>query len=141
MSELEAMSALSPATKPLVLIASTDRRARMVFRLRLEGDGFEMVECSTADEAWQQIEEGGVSVTILDVALSGTTMSGADVISRVASAFPGMAVVVLGVKDEQQAEQIRRTHQRLRCLESPAASDMVARAVKELLNPQGVARP
>jgi len=104
MSDLEAMRALSPATKPLVRIASADRRARMVFRLRLEGDGFQVVECSTADEARQRIEEGGVSVTILDVALSGTTMSGADVISRVASTFPRMAVVVLGVKDEQQAD-------------------------------------
>ena len=112
----------------------------MVFRLRLEGDGLQAVESSTADEAWQRIGEGGVSAAVLDVALSGTTMSGDDVLARIASAFPGMAVVVLGVKDEQQADGLSRTHQRLQCLQSPAAPDMVARVVKELLNPQWVAR-
>ncbi|MCY3017736.1 MAG: response regulator, partial [Planctomycetota bacterium] len=128
------------AAKPLVLIASGDKRARMVFRLRLEGDGLQVFECGTADDAWQRIKVGGVSVTILDMALPGESMSGADVLSMIASSSPGMAVVVLGVKDEQEAERLRRTHRRLRCLESPAAPDMVARVVKELLNPQGVAR-
>ena len=61
-------------------------------------------------------------------------------LDRIAFAFPGMAVVVLGVKDDPNAEQLCRTHQRLQCAQSPAAPDMVARVVQELLNPQWVAR-
>ncbi|MCY3017730.1 MAG: response regulator [Planctomycetota bacterium] len=125
------------AAKQLILIADADKRARMVFRLRLEGNGFQVVECGTADEAWQRIEAGGVSVTILDIALPGESMSGADVISRITSTSPGMAVVVLGVKDEAWADHLRRTLQRSQYLESPAPADRVARAVKELLSPQG----
>jgi hypothetical protein len=73
------------------------------------------------------------------MALSGTSLSATDVLSMIASS-PRMAVVALGVKDERQAEQLRRAHRRPQCLASPAAPNVVVCVVRELLNPHGVAR-
>jgi CheY-like chemotaxis protein len=119
------------ATKPLILIADDDKRARMVFRLRIEEAGFSTVECSSGDEAWQRIQQGGVAVVILDMKMPG--MHGLEVLAQMAEKCASVPVIICSAYDQLQDEFVVKSYPKLRYLVKPIAPEMLVRAIRELL--------
>jgi len=118
-------------TKPLILIADDDKRARMVFRLRIEEAGFTTVECGTGDEAWERIQQGGVALAVLDMKMPG--LHGLEVLANIADKCPGLPVVICSAYDQLQDEFVVRSYPRLKYLVKPLAPEKLVGAIKELL--------
>ena len=60
-----------PASKPRALVVDDDPALRMLCRVNLELDGFEVLEAATIDEAEAAVRGGGIDVALLDVHLAG----------------------------------------------------------------------
>jgi DNA-binding response OmpR family regulator len=60
-----------PASKPRALVVDDDPALRMLCRVNLELDGFEVLEASTIAEAEAAAREGHIDVALLDVHLAG----------------------------------------------------------------------
>lgn len=123
--------------KPLILIADDDRRARMVFRIRIEEAGYETVECGTGDEAWSRIEQGGVALAVLDMKMPG--LHGLEVLSNISEKRPGMPVVICTAYDQLQEEFAVKTYPKLKYLVKPIAPESLLQAIRELLGAKSTA--
>ncbi len=117
--------------RPLVLIADDDKRIRMIFRLRVEEAGMSVVECGTGDEAWQRIQEGGLSLVVLDMKMPG--LHGLEVLSAMADKQISLPIVVCSAYDQLQDEFVIRTHPHLKYLVKPVAPEALVAAIRELL--------
>jgi putative two-component system response regulator len=78
--------------KPAVLIVDDQPTARTTMRRAL-CDSYDCREASSADEALEILSRGGVSVVLLDLKLGGE--DGLDVLRRLASTLPEVAVVIV----------------------------------------------
>jgi DNA-binding NtrC family response regulator len=124
-------------SKPLILIADDDRRARMVFRIRIEEAGYEAVECGTGDEAWERIRQGGVALAVLDMKMPG--LHGLEVLSNISDKCPGLPVVICTAYDQLREEYAVKTFPNLRYLVKPIAPQSLVEAIGELLAPKNTA--
>jgi DNA-binding response OmpR family regulator len=59
------------ASRPRALVVDDDAALRMLVRVNLELDGFDVVEASTIEEADEAAREGAIDVALLDVHLKG----------------------------------------------------------------------
>lgn len=117
--------------KPIILLADDDRRARMVFRMRLEDAGLTVIEVGSGSEAWEKIQAGGLSLAVLDMKMPG--LHGLEVLSHMADKQMPLPVVICTAYDQLEDEFVVQTHPRLKYLVKPIAPEMMIKAIKELL--------
>ena len=118
--------------RPVILIADDDKRIRMVFRLRMEESGLTVVECSDGTEAWERIQQGDISLAVLDMKMPG--LHGLEVLSRMADKQFRIPVIVCSAYDQLKDEFVVQTYPRLRYLVKPVAPEQLVGSIKELLN-------
>jgi len=119
------------ARKGTILLADDDKRARMVFRLRLEEAGFSTVEVGTGTEAWERIQQGGIAAAVLDMKMPG--LHGLEVLSHIADKQLGLPIVICTAYDQLEDEFIVQTYPKLKYLVKPIAPEMLVNSIKELL--------
>ncbi|HLX60069.1 MAG TPA: response regulator [Planctomycetota bacterium] len=117
--------------RPVVLIADDDKRIRMVFRLRMEESGLTVVECQDGTEAWERIQQGDISLAVLDMKMPG--LHGLEVLSRMADKQYRIPVIVCSAYDQLKDEFVVQTYPRLRYLVKPVAPEQLVGSIKELL--------
>jgi CheY-like chemotaxis protein len=117
--------------RPVVLIADDDKRIRMVFRLRMEESGLTVIECADGTEAWDRIQQGDISLAVLDMKMPG--LHGLEVLSRMADKQFRIPVIVCSAYDQLKDEFIVQTYPRLRYLVKPVAPEQLVGSIKELL--------
>jgi CheY-like chemotaxis protein len=117
--------------RPVVLIADDDKRIRMVFRLRMEESGMNVIECADGTEAWDRIQQGDISLAVLDMKMPG--LHGLEVLSRMADKQFRIPVIVCSAYDQLKDEFIVQTYPRLRYLVKPVAPEQLVGSIKELL--------
>ena len=126
----EAIKPAQDTTRPTVLIAEDDSRARMVYRLKLEEAGYNVVDAVDGNDAWQQIKSGAVSAVVLDVKMPG--ISGLEIIQRMQSSRNYLPVVVVTSFSDMRDEFAIQVYPKLRYLVKPVAPDKIAQALHEL---------
>jgi CheY-like chemotaxis protein len=114
-----------------VLLADDDKRARLVFRLRLEEAGFSTVEVGSGTEAWDRIQQGGLAAAVLDMKMPG--LHGLDVLSRVSDKKLGLPIVICTAYDQLDEEYVVKTYAKLKYLVKPIAPETLVSAVKDLV--------
>ena len=117
--------------RPTVLIADDDKRIRMVFRLRMEESGMTVVECADGTEAWDRIQQGDITLAVLDMKMPG--LHGLEVLSRMADKQFRIPVIVCSAYDQLKDEFVVQTYPRLRYLVKPVAPEQLVGSIKELL--------
>ena len=117
-------------TRPTVLIAEDDSRARMVYRLKLEEAGYNVVDAVDGNDAWQQIKSGAVSAVVLDVKMPG--ISGLEIIQRMQSSRNYLPVVVVTSFSDMRDEFAIQVYPKLRYLVKPVAPEKIVQALHEL---------
>ena len=117
--------------RPVILLADDDKRIRMVFRLRMEEAGLNVVEASDGTEAWERIQQGDVSLAVLDMKMPG--LHGLEVLSRMADKQCRIPVIVCSAYDQLKDEFVVQTYPRLRYLVKPVAPEQLVGSIKELL--------
>lgn len=122
---------LSGDLRPLIVLAEDDKRARMVFRLRLEEAGFAVLECGTGTEAWERILGGGIVAAVLDMKMPG--MHGLEVLKNMVNNHISIPVVVCTAYDQLEDEFVVQTYPKLRYLVKPIAPETMVTALRELL--------
>jgi CheY-like chemotaxis protein len=118
-------------SKPVVLLADDDKRIRMVFRLRLEAAGYSVVEVGDGEEAFKRLEQGGISLAVLDMKMPG--LHGLEILSRMVDRQIRIPVIVCSAYDQLENEFVVQTHQNLKYLVKPVAPDSLIAAARELL--------
>lgn len=118
------------ANKPLVLIADDDKRARMVYKLRIEAAGFMTIECEDGAQAWERIQQGGINAVVLDMKMPG--MHGLEVLSNMAAQPEQVPVVVCSAYDQLNDEFVVKSYSKLKYLTKPVAPDRLVAALREL---------
>ncbi len=126
----EAIKPAQDTTRPTVLIAEDDSRARMVYRLKLEEAGYNVVDAVDGNDAWQQIKSGAVSAVVLDVKMPG--ISGLEIIQRMQSSRNYLPVVVVTSFSDMRDEFAIQVYPKLRYLVKPVAPDKIVQALHEL---------
>ena len=126
----EAIKPAQNTTRPTVLIAEDDSRARMVYRLKLEEAGYNVVDAVDGNDAWQQIKSGAVSAVVLDVKMPG--ISGLEIIQRMQSSRNYLPVVVVTSFSDMRDEFAIQVYPKLRYLVKPVAPEKIAQALHEL---------
>lgn len=114
-----------------VLVADDDKRVRMVFRIKLEQQGFNVLEAPDGADAWRRLEAGGVDALVLDMKMPG--MHGLEVLSRLADAGKDLPVVICTAYDRLDDEFVVATYPRLRYLTKPVDADKLAQTLLNLL--------
>ena len=115
----------------IVLVAEDDARARMIYQKKLEDNGFESIEVSNGNDAWEQLERGGIYAVILDIKLSG--MDGLEILSRMRRKDMNVPVVICTSYSHIEDEFAVRTYPRLKFLVKPCAPDQIIDAIRELV--------
>lgn len=118
------------ASKPIVLIADDDKRARMVYKLRIEAAGFMTIECEDGAQAWERIQQGGINAVVLDMKMPG--MHGLEVLSNMAAMADQVPVVVCSAYDQLNDEFVVKSYSKLKYLTKPVAPDRLVAALREL---------
>ena len=118
-------------SKPVVLLADDDKRIRMVFRLRLEGAGYSVLEVGDGEEAWKLLQQGGISLAVLDMKMPG--LHGLEVLSHMVDRQIKIPVIVCSAYDQLENEFVVQTYQNLKYLVKPVAPDSLIAAARELL--------
>jgi CheY-like chemotaxis protein len=124
---------LAPS-RPMVLLADDDKRARMVYRLRVEGAGYATIECEDGREAWERIQQGGIDAVVLDMKMPG--MHGLEVLSAMAAMPETIPVVVCSAYDQLGDEFVVKTYPKLRYITKPVAPDKLVATLRELIQPK-----
>lgn len=117
--------------RPTILIADDDKRIRMVFRLRMEESGLSVVECADGTEAWDRIQQGDISLAVLDMKMPG--LHGLEVLSRMADKQFRIPVIVCSAYDQLKDEFVVQTYPKLRYLVKPVAPEQLVGSIKDLL--------
>jgi CheY-like chemotaxis protein len=117
--------------RPTVLVADDDKRIRMVFRLKLEEQGFTVVEAADGQEAWKRLELGGIAAVVLDMKMPG--LHGLEILSRLADTGKILPVVVCTAYDRLDDEFVVATYPKLRYLTKPVDAAHLAETVSNLL--------
>lgn len=118
-------------TRPLILIADDDKRIRMVFRLRIEEAGYDVVECGDGNEAWERIQQGELALIVLDMKMPG--LHGLEVLSRMVDKQLKIPVIVCSAYDQLEDEFVVQTYPSLRYLVKPISPETLVNTIKELL--------
>lgn len=117
--------------RPTILIADDDKRIRMVFRLRMEESGLSVIECADGTEAWERIQQGDISLAVLDMKMPG--LHGLEVLSRMADKQYRIPVIVCSAYDQLKDEFVVQTYPKLRYLVKPVAPEQLVGSIKDLL--------
>ncbi|HOX07914.1 MAG TPA: response regulator [Planctomycetota bacterium] len=127
-----AESLLGPSVvRPTILLADDDKRIRMVYRLKLEEKGFNVLEAADGQEAWKRLEAGGISAAVLDMKMPG--LHGLEILSRLADSGKDLPVVICTAYDRLDDEFVVATYPRLRYLTKPVDGDQLASTLNNLL--------
>lgn len=85
----------SAESRRTVLIADDEESVRLLVKVTIEGDDFNVVEATDGDEAWSLIQEFKPCLVLLDVRMPGRT--GLEVLSAIRSdtSLAGTKVIIL----------------------------------------------
>ena len=81
------------STRPCVLIVDDERAHRIMLRAHLEGQGWSVKEAAEGQAALKALEEGGVSLMLLDIVMP--RMGGMEVLERVRQMHPSLPVLMM----------------------------------------------
>ena len=127
-----------PATAPQkqgplpqrILIAEDDQRIRMIYKLKLEKQGYQVLEAATGIDACKIIESAPLGGLILDMKLPG--MHGLEILSRMIDVGLNLPVVVCTAYDHLMDDPVIRSYPSLRYLTKPCPPDQVISALEAL---------
>jgi CheY-like chemotaxis protein len=118
-----------------VLVADDDKRIRMVFRIKLEEKGFNVIEAADGQEAWRRLQTPGINAVVLDMKMPG--LHGLEILSRLADSGQSLPVVVCTAYDHMEDEFVVATYPRLRYLTKPVDAGKLAETLSGLLAEKG----
>ncbi len=122
-----------PSSRPLVLVADDDSRARMMYRTKLEDMGYAVIEAKDGVDAWNHIRTGLVKCAVLDMKMPG--YHGLEILGRIVDAGMSLPVVVVSAFDQLADEFVVSTYPKLKFLTKPASPEMVLDAVASYVRP------
>lgn len=125
-----ASSAPTSGGKPRILIADDDTRIRMVFRKRLEDNGYRVTEVSDGTAAWESLQNESFDAAILDMKMPG--LHGLEVLAKLTSAGATVPVVICSAYEQLQEEFVVATYPTLRFLVKPVPMDKLLETINEL---------
>lgn len=114
-----------------VLVADDDNRIRMVFRKRLEDNGFLVEEAASGDEAWKKLQESRFALIIMDMKMPG--MHGLELLARFGTMEEKPRVVICSAYEQLKDDFVVKNYPRLRFLVKPVPGDKLIAAANELL--------
>lgn len=121
--------------KPKVLIADDDARIRMVFRIKLEEKGFNVLEANNGADAWKLLQKGRPpSAAVLDMKMPG--LHGLEVLQRISDSGMELPVVICTAYDNLDDEFVVATYPKLRYLTKPVDAEQLAETLFNLLAEQ-----
>ena len=75
-----------------VLVVDDDRNQRLLYHEELVHEGYDVVEAASALEAISRVQDGGVDLVVLDIAMPG--MDGVEALTRILDIDNKMPVVL-----------------------------------------------
>ena len=87
-----------------ILVVDDEKPVRTMCRSLFEFDGYEVLEASSAPAALAILERERVPVMLVDVKMPG--MSGLDLLDKVKTSFPNIAVVIMTGSDPEATEKV-----------------------------------
>lgn len=125
------LQAVRPKTKARVLVADDDQRIRLIYRTKLEENGYMVIEAGNGMEAWRLISTGEADVVVLDMKMPG--YHGLDVLSRMSDAGMDIPVIISTAYDQLSDEFVVATYPRLKYLVKPVDPNDLLAAVAEFV--------
>ena len=91
-----------------ILIVDDDESVRWVLKKALEKDGLETVLARDAAEAFERLQDGNISVVLMDIRMPG--MSGLDALDKVQQEGRNVSVIIMTAQGTMQnaIEAMRR---------------------------------
>ena len=113
-----------------ILIAEDDQRIRMIYKLKLEKQGYQVLEAATGIDACKIIESAPMGGLVLDMKLPG--MHGLEILSRMMDIGLTLPVVVCTAYDHLMDDPVIRSYPSLRYLTKPCPPEQVISALEAL---------
>jgi len=114
-------------TRPVVLVADDDMRARVMYRMKLEQSGYVVREAKDGIDAWNQVKSGEIEYLVTDMKMPG--YHGLEILGRMIDSAMDIPVVVVSAFDQLQHEFVVSAYPRLKFLPKPASPESVAAAI------------
>ena len=113
-----------------VLLADDDARIRMVFRKKLEDNGYSIEEADNGEDAWKLLQEQQYGIAVLDMKMPG--LHGLELLARLTAAGGKLPVIICSAYEQLQEEFVVSTYPKLRYLTKQVDVNKLVALVKEL---------
>ncbi|MHC4870659.1 MAG: response regulator [Planctomycetota bacterium] len=117
--------------KPRILIADDDPRIRMIFRMKIQGAGYSIIEAENGDMAWQLLNEKKPDGLVMDMKMPG--LHGLEILAKLTQLPEKPPVCVCSAYDQLQDEYVIKNYPDLRYFVKPVDADELLKAVGEMV--------
>ncbi len=87
------MDQTDPSPRPKLLIVDDEKNIRRTLQMILSGEGYEVSDCPSAEEALKMIQEDPPDMVLLDIKLPG--MDGMELLGKIRKAWPETEVMMI----------------------------------------------
>lgn len=119
------------AKRARVLVADDDPRIRMIFRMKLQGAGYGVIEAENGDMAWEMLQQEELSALVMDMKMPG--IHGLEILARLTKAERKLPVCVCSAYDQLKDEFVVSSYPNLRYFVKPVDADELLAALLEMV--------
>jgi two-component system response regulator (stage 0 sporulation protein F) len=114
-----------------VLIADDDPRIRMIFRMKISGAGYNIIEAEDGDVAWEKVQNAKPDAIVMDMKMPG--LHGLELLAKLTGMDKKIPVCVCSAYDQLRDEFVIANYPHLNYFVKPVDADELLVALKKMV--------
>lgn len=116
---------------PRILIADDDPRIRMIFRMKIQAAGYEIIEAENGDMAWELLNEKKPDGLVMDMKMPG--LHGLEILAKMIQKPDKIPVCICSAYDQLKDEYVIKNYPTLKYFVKPVDAQELVKAVCEMV--------
>jgi DNA-binding response OmpR family regulator len=126
-----------PPPRAVILLVEDDDKTRMAMRIRLERDGYQILEARNGEEALSLFGQYSGPLDLLVTDLAMPRMGGRELATHLSSRFPALRILYISGYTAEESESVGMLPPGVPFLQKPFGVEVVVKKVNEMLATPG----
>ncbi len=118
-------------SKPTILIADDDPRIRMIFKMKIQGAGYSIIEAENGNIAWDIINEGKLDGLVMDMKMPG--LHGLEILAKMSKISSKLPVCICSAYDQLKDEFVIKNYPMIKYFVKPVDAEELVDAIKTMV--------